>query len=236
MTISRRSCSKSTSMSGGSRRSSDTKRSNRRSLRAGIDRGDPEHIADRRVGRRSPALAEDVLRAGEADDGVHRQEVGRVVELLDQGELVPQAGADLVGQALGVARRRPLPGQLLQRLLWAQRRIVAFLGVLVGEFVEREAAAVGDLEGARERLGIAAEEPVHLLRRLEEAIGMALAPFAERVDRHVVPDAGDHILQHAAVRLVEEHVVGDDRRDARSSSRAPPARGGGAGRSAAGAA
>ena len=35
MTISRRSCSKSTSMSGGSRRSSETKRSNRRSLRSG---------------------------------------------------------------------------------------------------------------------------------------------------------------------------------------------------------
>ena len=35
---------------------------------AGIDRGDAEHEADRRVGGRSAPLAEDVLRAGEADD------------------------------------------------------------------------------------------------------------------------------------------------------------------------
>ena len=57
----------------------------------GIDRGDAEHVADRRVGGRAAPLAEDVLRAGEADDRVHRQEVRRVAQLLDQPQLVARA-------------------------------------------------------------------------------------------------------------------------------------------------
>ena len=53
-----------------------------------IDRGDAEAVADRRVGRRAAALAQDVLRAAERDDLVHRQEVAAVVELVDQRELL----------------------------------------------------------------------------------------------------------------------------------------------------
>ena len=41
---------------------------------------------------------------------------------------------------------------------------------------------------------------------------MALAAVAERVDGDVVPDAGDDVLQDAPAGLVEEHVVGHDRR------------------------
>ena len=93
-----------------------------------IDRGDAEHVADRRVGGRAAALAEDVLRAGEAHDRVHGQEVGRVVELLDQAELVAQDRRHLVGQALGVALRGALPGQRLQRLLRRQPGVTASRG------------------------------------------------------------------------------------------------------------
>ena len=45
----------------------------------GIDRGDAEHVADGGIGGRAAALAENVLRAREADDGIHRQEIRRVV-------------------------------------------------------------------------------------------------------------------------------------------------------------
>ena len=51
---------------------------------AGVDRGDAEHEAHGRVGGRPSPLAEDVLRAGEAHDRVHRQEIRRVAQLLDQ--------------------------------------------------------------------------------------------------------------------------------------------------------
>ena len=79
--------------------------------------------------------------------------------------------------------------------------MVRFFGILVGELVEREAAALGDLDRARQRLGIAAEQPCHLRRRFQIAIGMALAAEAGVVDGAVVPDAGDDILQDAARRV-----------------------------------
>ena len=96
-------------MSGGSRRSSRDEALEQQVLPHGIDRGDAEHVADGGVGGRAAALAEDVLRAREADDGFDGQEVRRVVRALDQLQFVPQLRGDLVGQAFGIALRLRLP-------------------------------------------------------------------------------------------------------------------------------
>ena len=56
-----------------------------------VDLGDPEAEADGGIGRRAAALAEDSARAGEAHDVVHGEEIGRVVERGDEGELVGRA-------------------------------------------------------------------------------------------------------------------------------------------------
>jgi hypothetical protein len=45
-------------------------------------------------------------------------------------------------------------------------------------------------------------------------IGVPLAAIAKFINGHVMPDAGDNILQYAAIRLVKEHIVGDNRRNA----------------------
>ena len=177
---------------------------------AGIDRGDAEHIADGRVRRRSAPLAEDAARPGEADDAVHREEVGRVIELADQGQLMLQRGGHLLGHALGIAVCGALPGQPLQGFLRGQRLIVALFGILIAQLVEREAAAIRDLTRPGQSLGPAREEPVHFGGRLQIAVGMALAPGAERIDGDIVADRGDDILQDAAAGFVEEHVIGHD--------------------------
>ena len=44
----------------------------------GADLGDAERVADQRVRRRAPPLAEDALGAGVGDHVLHRQEIGRV--------------------------------------------------------------------------------------------------------------------------------------------------------------
>src|SRR6185437_6355137 len=54
----------------------------------GIDRRNAEHVADRGVGGRSATLAEDVAGAGEADDAVNREEIGRIFKLGDQVQFV----------------------------------------------------------------------------------------------------------------------------------------------------
>ena len=75
-------------MSGGSLRSSEMKRSNSRLVVDGVDLGDAEAVAQHRIGGRAAALAQDALLAGEAHDVVHGEEIGRVVELLDEREFV----------------------------------------------------------------------------------------------------------------------------------------------------
>ena len=134
-------------MSGGSWRSSADEALEQQVVAVGIDRGDAEHVADRRVGGRAAALAEDVLGAGEADDRVHRQEIGRVVEL---ARSAPAHGAaslrTLSGQALRIAPLGAFPGQLLQRLLRRQRRDRRLVRILVGELVEEKRQRVGDVD------------------------------------------------------------------------------------------
>ncbi len=80
----------------------------------GIDGGDAQDVADGGIGGRAAALTEDVLAAGEADDGVHGQEVWGVFQGLDQPQLVAQDRLDLVWHALRIAPFRALPGQGLE--------------------------------------------------------------------------------------------------------------------------
>ena len=56
----------------------------------GIDRGDAQGVADRRVGRRPAPLAEDALALTERHDVMHHQEVPGQVEALDHVEFLGQ--------------------------------------------------------------------------------------------------------------------------------------------------
>ena len=71
-----------------------------------VDGGDVEHVADHRVGRRSPALAEDPALPGEVDHVVHDQEVAGEVLLLDHRQLPLQP---LVRDLAPVRDRAPPP-------------------------------------------------------------------------------------------------------------------------------
>ncbi len=91
--------------------------------------GDPEGEADRRVGRRAPALAEDVGPSAELDEVPHDQEVAGEAELLDEGQLVVDlgAGAGLPLGASGVRRPGPVAVEaaLLGELAQPRHLVVA---------------------------------------------------------------------------------------------------------------
>ena len=71
----------------------------------GVGLGDAERVADRRVGRRPPALAVDVGLAAELDDVPHDEEVAGEPELLDDVELVVEVAHALASRlSPGVAR------------------------------------------------------------------------------------------------------------------------------------
>ncbi len=101
-----------------------------------VDRGDAEHVADRGVRRRSPALAEDVYAARIADDVVHGEEIMRVVQLGDEVELLAQGGAERVVDLAGEILPDAGPCQVFQMLLRGLARRHRLIGILVFELVE----------------------------------------------------------------------------------------------------
>ena len=75
-----------------------------------IDRGDSQHEAHRRIGRRSASLAEDAVRAGEPDDAVNGQKIRCIVQPADQLEFMAKLCDHVVGDAFGVTCGGAFPG------------------------------------------------------------------------------------------------------------------------------
>ena len=176
----------------------------------GIDRGDAQHVAHRGIGGGPAALAQDVLRPRVAHDAVHREEIRCVLQLRDQPQFVAQLAVHRIRHAARIALCRALPGEAFQFLLRRQARRADLVGILVAQFVEREAAAFHDLPGARHRVRVLREQARHFLGRLQVAIDRAFPPEAGVVDGAAFADAGQHVLQDAALRRVVQHVAGGD--------------------------
>ena len=143
------------------------------------------------------------------------QEVGGIAELADQLQFVFENTSHLRRHAVGEALSGAGPGQPLEGLL---RRLALgdhFARVLVAELVEGKAASFRDRHRRGQRLAVAREQPQHFRRGLQIAVGVAVALEADIVNRGPFADAGDDILQEAPLLVMEEHPVGDDRRDAR---------------------
>jgi len=179
-----------------------------------IDRGDIQHVADGRVRRRAPALAEDFLAARVKNDVVHGEKVMRVFQLSDQAQFLVQ---DLFGLGRDPHREsavRAGPGQVFQMALRGLARRHRLVGILVFELVERKPDAAGKPQGFRDRLRHIAEQPRHFAGRLEMAFGIGFEPPADGVDGGLLADAGQDILQGTARRMMVQHLVGRQQRHA----------------------
>ena len=200
-------------MSGGSLRSALTKRSKRRSSRR-VDRGDAEAIADRRIGGGAAPLAEDALSAREAHDVVDGEEIGRVAELADKCQLVLELRPHLAGNARGITLGRPGPA-LAREVVLRRKTVGAGIdGVFVTQLVEGEMRALDDLQRAQNRVRVVAEEARHLVGRFEMALRIGKKTKARLIDRAVLADAGEHVLERTPRRGMRVHVVGRDEGDA----------------------
>ena len=177
-----------------------------------VDRGDAEAVADRRIGRRAAPLAEDVLRAGEADDVVHGEEIGRVAELGDQRELVVERGAHAVGNAVGIARPRAGLGEGFERRLRRRVARAQFFRVAVGELVEAEGDPVEEADRLFHRVGRLDEQARHLFRPFEMALGIGLGQQPGRRERRLLADAGDDVGERPPLGIVHEDVVDRQKR------------------------
>ena len=163
----------------------------------GVDGGDAKAIADCRIGRRAAPLAQDALLAGETDDVVDGQEIGRVVELGDQAQFMVDQHFDLGRQAVRITPGGALPGAMGQFGLHVAPAGGQFVGIFIAQRVEGKATGVGDLDGARDGRRIVTEQTGHFGRRLQIAFGVGGQAIAGVVDGAMVAHTGQNILQGA---------------------------------------
>jgi hypothetical protein len=172
--------------------------------------GDAQAVAHRRIGRRAAALAEDALAAGEVHHVVDRQEEGLVAHLGHQRQLVFDLGPHGGRHALRVAVRRVAPLRAGQRLV-AQPAGGAVPGrndllrVLVAQFIQAEAAALGQAQ----RL-VQPGAAVHLGQRQPGAqvlLGVVWQQRAAVGQRGAVADGGERVQQRLARAHMHAHVA-----------------------------
>ena len=179
-----------------------------------IDRGDAEAKTHGAVGRRAAALAENffVLPARVVHDVVHGEEIARVVELGDQGELIVEpflhVGRNAVGIfVLRIALLCARPGEIFQMLLGGLAGRHRLVGIFVLELTEREAAGFGDLGRAGDRVGKAGEQPRHFRRAFQMPFRVDGKPQARFGHGAFLAHAGEHVGKRPALRHVIENVI-----------------------------
>ncbi len=188
-------------------------------IRDGVDLGDAERVADRRVRRRAAALAQDALRARERDDVVDGEEIGLVLQFGDQRELVLDQLADLrVQRDAAIPSRQAFLGELAQMRCGRLAFRHDLLRVFVAQLVQRERAALRDRDRFREQR-----------RRVDRRKTRARAqvPLAVRVQREAAfgerllhADRGERVLQRAPRADVHVDVArGDPRQSGHARER-----------------
>ena len=138
----------------------------------GVDRGDAEAVADGGVGGRAAALAEDALGASESHNVVDGEEIGRVGELGDHGQLLFQGGAELGLDASRVAGGSTLPGEGCEMGVWRGALGDGFVGVLVRQFVQTELAQAAEVLAVGDGVWMVSEQAGELGGGFEVAFGV----------------------------------------------------------------
>ena len=180
-----------------------------------VDGRDPERVADRRVRRRPPPLAQDAVLAAELDQVVDDQEVPREGQRLDDVELASdlRVGAR---NPLRVARTVPpcgaAPGQLAQPGGFCMAGRDGVGRKLRRHQVEVERALVSQLSRRDDRLRVTHIPGQHLGRRPQVGPAGRGQPAVEVVERRPRPHRGERPGQVRIARRRVVHVAGRDER------------------------
>ena len=85
---------------------------------------------------------------------------------------------------------------------WAQ-----FLGIFIAQLVEREVAAIGQLDRARHGFRAIGKQPPHFRGRFEMPLGVGEAAMPQLGDRGAVTNGRQHVLQRLTGRIVVVDVI-----------------------------
>ena len=123
--------------------------------------GDAKAVADHRIGGRPAPLAQDIARPGKGHDIMHRQEIGIISKLGDQGQFMLQKRAHLLGRPRRIAPFQPLMGEAPQPCAGIFA-IGHFGRILIAQLIQRKGQAFGDLTGSGHGILMACKKPQHL--------------------------------------------------------------------------
>ena len=180
----------------------------------GIDGGDAEAVADRRIGGRAATLAQDAASPGELHQIPDGEKIRLVMQLGDQLQLVLQQPADFWRHAARPALGSPGPGELREVLVGRHARRGQLLGIFVAQLVERKRALLGDLDRAAQGVRRVGKENRHFLGRFQVPLGVGKQTGGHFGHRAVVPHGGQHVVQRRPLGDVIMHVAGRCQRDA----------------------
>ncbi len=179
-----------------------------------VDRGDPERVADRRVRRGTPALAEDPVGVGEPDDVLHDQEVPREPLLRDDRQLTLQPFVRIRPLRGGAVAQR---GTLQRQLPQPRHRRLPRRHVPQRQLGFGPAQIEGDLVRDRHRPPHRSGEPLepggHLGPRPQERHPGRRQPAVHRVQVPPGPDRGHRGGQLVLRRGGVVNVVGGNYRE-----------------------
>jgi hypothetical protein len=103
---------------------------------------------------------------------------------------------------------------MLKRRLRRGEAGYLLVGVFVFQLVEAEGERFAQAHCFVDRFGAVAEQPRHLFRRLEMALGIGGEQAACAADCSLLADAGQHIGKRPAVGMMHVHVIDGDQRHA----------------------
>jgi len=174
----------------------------------GVDRRHLQAVADGRVRGAAAALAQDALAARPVHDVGDGEEVGLVLQLGDEGELVFEHAA----HGRRHTRRITPCGTLLRQHAQPAGGGVAIGHDLARVFVlqlgQRERAAAGQHQ--RVVQPFAAVQPRQARARTQMRFGVGGQRVAARRHRGAQPRGGQHVEQRLARACVHAHVAGGD--------------------------
>ena len=142
------------------------------------------------------------------------QEIRCDFHLGDKRQFLFQCRAHFVRDDARIAPRCALPGDILQMLLCCLSPWYWFVGIIVFELVEREFDPVGKADGFGDGAGCFVEKPRHLVRRFQVPFGIGFQKTARLVQRDMLANAGDNVLQLAPFGTVIQHIIGGQQRHA----------------------
>src|SRR3546814_19025936 len=130
-------------------------------MRVRIDRGVAEDIAKHRSGLLPPPLAEYLLAAGELDDRIDGQEIGRVAARVDEPQLMLQQIRIISRRSFRKFDGPRGSGQPLQPVLRCAAGPDDLVGIRVAQLAPVEGAAFGILSSGAAGVGIKLETYHH---------------------------------------------------------------------------